>query len=186
MHIDDMKAPQRSQTADIARNCAVGMVLALVHHWVWLLGVLGFVLITLSAGKLSQSQPGFDRVQRFAGLCAGCKLVQMALSGMEIAVLAASVLLPVFETLLVYALWQAFGRMCADGNGIGRAALCAAMLCAALTIASNVLALGAAGGLQTVVYVSAQAMALGFDALAAVLLAAFLFVKRRKIKEDTT
>lgn len=186
MHIDDMKAPQRLLTADIARNCAIGMVLALTHHWVWLLGVLGFVLITISAGKLSESQPGFDRVQRFAGLCAGCKLVQMALSGIEIAVLLCTVLLPVFETLLVYALWQAFGRMCADGNGIGRAALCASMLCAALTIASNVLALGVVGGIQTVIYVAAQTMALGFEALAAVLLAAFLFVKRRKIKEDTT
>ena len=86
----------------------------------------------------------------------------------------------------MYALWQAFGRMCADGNGIGRAALCASMLCAALTIASNVLALGVVGGIQTVIYVAAQTMALGFEALAAVLLAAFLFVKRRKIKEDTT
>lgn len=94
-------------------------------------------------------------------------------------------LLPVLEILLVYALWQAFGRMCADGNRIGRAALCAMLLCAALTAASNVLALGIVGGIQIEIYAAAQTMAFGFEALAVLLLAAFLIVKRQKLKEDT-
>lgn len=185
MHIDDMKAPQRAQLIEAAGHCIIGVVLALLHRWVWMLGILGFVLVTLSAGRLAAAQPGFGRVQRLAALCAGCKLVTMAMQGIEIAVWLGTLLLPVLEALLIYALWQAFGRMCADGNRIGRAALCAGMLCAALTAASNVLALGVVGGIQIEIYAAAQTMAFGFEALAALLLAAFLIVKRRKFKEDT-
>lgn len=185
MHIDDMKAPQRAQAGESALYCAAGALLALAHHRMWLVGILGFVLIAMAAGRLRGSQPGFDRVQLLASLCAACKLVCMALSGIAPAVWLAGMLLPALGTLLVYALWQAFGRMCAPGNATGRAALCAQLLCAALTIASGLLALGVLGGLQATVYAAAQAMALGFEILAAVLLAAFLLVKRRKLKEDT-
>lgn len=185
MHIDDMKAPQRTQVAQTAGHCAIGALLALTHRWVWMTGILGFVLVTISAGRLAGKQPGFDRVQRLAALCAGCKLVTMAMQGIDLAVWIGTLLLPVLEILLVYALWQAFGRMCADGNRIGRAALCAMLLCAALTAASNVLALGIVGGIQIEIYAAAQTMAFGFEALAVLLLAAFLIVKRQKLKEDT-
>ena len=108
------------------------------------------------------------------------------MQGIDLAVWIGTLLLPVLEILLVYALWQAFGRMCADGNRIGRAALCAMLLCAALTAASNVLALGIVGGIQIEIYAAAQTMAFGFRRSPAVLLlAAFLIVKRQKLKEDT-
>ena len=182
MHMDDMRAPQRALTAKMAGCCAAGAVLAPTHHQVWLLGVLGFVLIAVSAGRLRETQPGFDRVQQFAGLCALCKLVTMAFSGMTAARLGTA-LLPVFFLLLIYALWQAFGRMGAEGNGVGRAALTSGILCAALTLAENALALG--NGLTAALDETVQWMTLGFEGLAALLLAAFLLMKRWRLKEET-
>lgn len=76
-----------------------------------------------------------------------------------------------------------FGRMCADGNKTGRSALCAALLCAGLTVACT--GMGHLGLLLPVVYLTAHNMSLGFQTLAAILLAAFLLIKRRKLKEDT-
>lgn len=38
MHIDDMKAPQRTQIAQTAGHCAFGALLALTHRWVWMTG----------------------------------------------------------------------------------------------------------------------------------------------------
>lgn len=182
MHLDDMKAAQRAIVAEGALGCALGILLALAHLWVWPVGVLGFVLIVLRAGQLRTAGRGFDRVQLFSALCVGCKLVYMALTGTNAAVVP-HMALSVCQTLLIYALWQAFGHLCADGNGIGRAALCASLLYAAVTIAGNVL--GFAGDLLPGLYLAVHSMALGFEALAAVLMAVCLFVKRRKCKENT-
>ena len=168
MHIDDMDAEQRGQVATAARCMALGSILTILHPVHWLAGVLGFLLLALYAIRMRPLRPGFERVQLFASLCA---LVCFAL--------------PVLETLLVYAVWQAFGRMCADGNCLGRAALCATLLYTALMLSSTLLGLSIFGGLQMPIYLIAQAMALAFHALGGALLAVFLLIKRRKIKEDT-
>lgn len=182
MHIDDMNAGQRKLAADAARGSAIGGLMAALHPVHWIIGVLGFVLIAIRANQMRALRPGFDRVQRYASLCAACKVVYMALRGTTAAV-AVWMALPVLETLLAYALWQAFGRMCADGNKTGRSAICAALLCAGLTVACT--GMGHLGLLLPVVYLTAHNMSLGFQTLAAILLAAFLLIKRRKLKEDT-
>lgn len=181
MHIDDMDAEQRGQVATAARCMALGSILTILHPVHWLAGVLGFLLLALYAIRMRPLRPGFDRVQLFASLCA---LVCLVLSSTVAAALACFAL-PVLETLLVYAVWQAFGRMCADGNRLGRAALCATLLYTALMLSSTLLGLSIFGGLQMPIYRIAQAMALAFHALGGALLAVFLLIKRRKIKEDT-
>ena len=181
MHIDDMDAEQRGQVATAARCMALGSILTILHPVHWLAGVLGFLLLALYAIRMRPLRPGFDRVQLFASLCA---LVCLVLSS-TVATALVCFALPVLETLLVYAVWQAFGRMCADGNRLGRAALCATLLYTALMLSSTLLGLSIFGGLQMPIYLSAQAMALAFHALGGALLAVFLLIKRRKIKEDT-
>lgn len=184
MHIDDMDAEQRGQVATAARCMALGSILTILHPVHWLAGVLGFLLLALYAIRMRPLRPGFDRVQLFASLCAVIEVVYMALTGTVAAALVCFAL-PVLETLLVYAVWQAFGRMCADGNRLGRAALCATLLYTALMLSSTLLGLSIFGGLQMPIYLIAQAMALAFHALGGALLAVFLLIKRRKIKEDT-
>ncbi|WP_122789636.1 hypothetical protein [Intestinibacillus sp. Marseille-P6563] len=181
MHIDDMDAEQRGQVATAARCMALGSILTILHPVHWLAGVLGFLLLALYAIRMRPLRPGFDRVQLFASLCA---LVCLVLSSTVAAALVCFAL-PVLETLLVYAVWQAFGRMCADGNRLGRAALCATLLYTALMLSSTLLGLSIFGGLQMPIYLIAQAMALAFHALGGALLAVFLLIKRRKIKEVT-
>ena len=181
MHIDDMDAEQRGQVATAARCMALGSILTILHPVHWLAGVLGFLLLALYAIRMRPLRPGFERVQLFASLCA---LVCLVLSS-TVATALVCFALPVLETLLVYAVWQAFGRMCADGNRLGRAALCATLLYTALMLSSTLLGLSIFGGLQMPIYRIAQAMALGFHALGGALLAVFLLIKRRKIKEDT-
>ncbi len=184
MHIEDMTPSQRQLVCHMAAYCAAGAVLTALHSVIWLLGIVGYVLIATSAGRLRETQPGFDQVQLYAGLCAACKLVCMALSGIDLITWLGSMLLPVLMVLLIYALWHAYGRMCADGNRVGRAALVAQMLCAALAIASNVLNLGIFGGMLAIVYTMAQWMSFGFEVLAAVLTAAFILIKRHNRKEE--
>ena len=181
MHIDDMDAEQRGQVATAARCMALGSILTILHPVHWLAGVLGFLLLALYAIRMRPLRPGFDRVQLFASLCA---LVCLVLSSTVAAALVCFAL-PVLETLLVYAVWQAFGRMCADGNRLGRAALCATLLYTALMLSSTLLGLSIFGALQMPIYLIAQAMALAFHALGGALLAVFLLIKRRKIKEVT-
>ena len=181
MHIDDMDAEQRGQVATAARCMALGSILTILHPVHWLAGVLGFLLLALYAIRMRPLRPGFDRVQLFASLCA---LVCLVLSSTVAAALVCFAL-PVLETLLVYAVWQAFGRMCADGNRLGRAALCATLLYTALMLSSTLLGLSIFGGLQMPIYLIAQAMALAFHALGGALLAVFLLIKRRKSKEVT-
>lgn len=181
MHIDDMDAEQRGQVATAARCMALGSILTILHPVHWLAGVLGFLLLALYAIRMRPLRPGFERVQLFASLCA---LVCLVLSS-TVATALVCFALPVLETLLVYAVWQAFGRMCADGNCLGRAALCATLLYTALMLSSTLLGLSIFGGLQMPIYLIAQAMALAFHALGGALLAVFLLIKRRKIKEDT-
>lgn len=181
MHIDDMAAEQRGTIAGAALDTAIGVALAALHPLHWLIGVLGFVLIAIVAARLRPIRKGFEEAQLCASLCAGCKVACMALDGTMVRLLFLMAL-PVLETLLVYALWQGFGRMCAEGNRIGRAALCAELLCAALAIAGTVL--GLMGRLLPALSLTAHRMSLGFEALAAVLLAVFLLRKRQKIKED--
>ena len=181
MHIDDMDAEQRGQVATAARCMALGSILTILHPVHWLAGVLGFLLLALYAIRMRPLRPGFERVQLFASLCA---LVCLVLSS-TVATALVCFALPVLETLLVYAVWQAFGRMCADGNRLGRAALCATLLYTALMLSSTLLGLSIFGGLQMPIYRIAQAMALAFHALGGALLAVFLLIKRRKIKEVT-
>lgn len=183
MHIKDMNSSQHEQVAQGALYTALGAALTLLHDRIWLVGVLGFVLIAMGAVRLRGSQPGFDRVQLFASLCAACKLVCMALSGLWLVTWLGAIALSVLQLLLVFAVWKAFGRMCADGNRLGRAALCAQLMSAALTLSSNLL--GIVGGMQFALYEAAQAAAFGFACLAVLLLAAFLFIKRNQCKEDT-
>lgn len=181
MHIDDMDAEQRGQVATAARCMALGSILTILHPVHWLAGVLGFLLLALYAIRMRPLRPGFERVQLFASLCA---LVCLVLSS-TVATALVCFALPVLETLLVYAVWQAFGRMCADGNRLGRAALCATLLYTALMLSSSLLGLGLFGGLQAPIYLAVQSIALAFHSLGGALLAVFLLIKRRKIKEDT-
>ena len=183
MHIKDMNDSQHEQVAQCAVYTALGAALTLLQDRIWLVGVLGFVLIAMGAVRLRGSQPGFDRVQLFASLGAACKLVCMALSGLWLAAWLGAMVLGILQLLLVFAVWKAFGRMCADGNRLGRAALCAQLMSTALTLSSSLL--GLAGFVQAGLYEAAQQTAFGFMCLAELLLVAFLFIKRNQCKEDT-
>ncbi len=184
MHIDDMKVPQKRLAAESALHCMIGTLLSLFLLRFWMIGVLGAVLIAMSAARMRE-QPGFQRVQLFASLTAGWCVVCVAFIGMKFWRLnmVLWMVIPVLEVLLVYALWQAFGRMCADGNRIGRAALCAMLLCAALTLALYGMSL--VYEIAPPIYWTVLRVEKGFNLLAVLLLAAFLIVKRRKLKEDT-
>ena len=114
-----------------------------------MIGILGFVLVTISAGRLAGKLLGFDWVQCLAALCAGCYLVTMAMQGIDLAVWIGTLLLPVLEILLVYAalagIWtHVRGRKphWAGGGAVCHAAVRGADSC------SNVLALGIVGGIQ--------------------------------------
>lgn len=183
--MDEKNEAPKAQLSDCACHMALGAVMVLLHDRIWPLGVLGFVLIAISAGKLRDSRAGFDRVQLFAGLCAACKLVTMAVSGIAVGVWIGSMLLPVLVLLLIYALRCAFGAQTAGENRISLAALIAQLLSTALALASNILALGVVGGMQISVYVAAQMASVVLEWLAIVLIVIFLLVKRRKSKEET-
>ena len=158
--------------------------MTLLHPVSWLVGILGYLLIVGGAARLRElAQPGFDKVQCFASLCILCRLVSMPLTGIPAAVLT-HFAWAVLAVLLTYAVWQAFGRMCAEGNRIGRAALCAQILCAALHIVQLLLYINILDGFQPIIRQMTGWMARGFELLAALLLAVFLLVKQRTSKED--
>lgn len=183
MNLLDMDGAQRQRVGIAARSCAIGTVLGAFYPLHWLIGILGFMLVAIRARQL-RDLPGFDWVQWFASLCAIGALVSRALSGIWLISWLLAMVLPVLQLLLIDRLRRAFGRMCPDGNRAGLCALCAAILCTALAVASNLLVLGALGGMQWKIYMAAQAISFGLGVLAALLLAVCLLLKLRKSKED--